>query len=342
MAGEAANVNLMRKTPPALLLDRPTIADLLSLDECIVAVEAAFAAHARGETLAPGLLHGDGVGGEYHIKAGGLRAPQPRYACKINSSFFQNRATNGLPNIQGLIALYDAADGRPLAVMESAEITIKRTGAATAVAAKYLAKADARVATIVGAGIQGAIQLEALTRVRPLETVFVCDQNPVALAPFAERLAEKLKISVQARTDLAAAVRESDIVVTCTPSKRWIIGRDMVSPGAFVAGVGADSPDKQELEPALLAAASVVTDLTEQCAHVGDLHHAIAAGLMRASDVRGELGQVIVGQAPSRRDAREIIIYDATGTALQDVAAAVLVYEKAVAAGRGTAFPFWG
>jgi ornithine cyclodeaminase/alanine dehydrogenase-like protein (mu-crystallin family) len=332
----------MTTTPPALLLDRRTIAELLSLDECIAAVEAAFAAYARGETLAPGLLHGDGVGGEYHIKAGGLRTPHPRYACKINSSFFQNRATNGLPNIQGLIALYDAADGRPLAVMESAEITIKRTGSATAVAAKYLAKADARVATIVGAGNQGAIQLEALTRVRAIEQAFVCDQNPAATAAFAARLSEQLKISVTARTDLAAAVRTSEIVVTCTPSKRWIIGRDMIAPGTFVAGVGADSPDKQELEPALLAQTSVVTDLTEQCRHVGDLHHAIAAGLMQAGDVRGELGEVVVGKAPGRRHAAEIIIYDATGTALQDVAAAVVVYEKARALGRGTEFPFWG
>jgi alanine dehydrogenase len=111
----------MKRTPPALLLDRPTVASLLTLDDCIEAVQAAFAAHARGETLAPGLLHGDGVGGEYHIKAGGLRAPRAYYACKVNSSFFQNRA----------------------AVMESTEITIKRTGAATAVAARLLAKPSA-------------------------------------------------------------------------------------------------------------------------------------------------------------------------------------------------------
>ena len=332
----------MKNTPPALLLDRRTVAELLSLDDCIVAVETAFAANARGETLSPGLLHGDGVGGEYHIKAGGLRTPRAVYACKVNSSFFQNRATNGLPNIQGLILLYDATDGRPLAVIESAEITIKRTGAATAVAARYLAKADARVATIIGAGIQGAIQLEALTRVRQLEKVFICDLDPKITAPFAARLGEKLRLTVQASDDKAAATRQSDIVITCTPSKRWHLGRDMISPGTFVAGVGADSADKQELEPALLAHASVVTDLTEQCAHVGDLHHAIAAGLMRAADVRGELGEVIIGKVPSRRDDREIIIYDATGTALQDVAAAALVYEKARALGRGTEFPFWG
>ena len=332
----------MKNTPPALLLDRRTVAELLSLDDCIAAVEAAFAANARGETLAPGLLHGDGVGGEYHIKAGGLRAPRPVYACKVNSSFFQNRATNGLPNIQGLILLYDATDGRPLAVIESAEITIKRTGAATAVAARYLAKADARVATIIGAGNQGAIQLEALTRVRRLEKVFVCDLDPSITAAFAARVGEKLHLDVQARTDRAAATRESDVVITCTPSKRWHLGRDMISAGTFVAGVGADSADKQELEPTLLAHASVVTDLTEQCAHVGDLHHAIVAGLMRATDVRGQLGDVIIGKVPGRRDDREIIIYDATGTALQDVAAAALVYEKARARGRGTEFPFWG
>lgn len=332
----------MPSTPPALLLDRATIAELLSLDDCIGAVEAAFAAHARGEALAPGLLHGDGVGGEYHIKAGGLRSPAPRYACKINSSFFQNRATNGLPNIQGLIVLYDASNGRPLAVMESAEITIKRTGAATAVAAKYLAKADARTVTIVGAGNQGAVQLEALTRVRPLQEVHVFDREPKLAAAFAGRLGEKLKLNVDLVTDLPAAARASDLVVTCTPAKRWFIGADMISPGTFVAGVGADSPDKQELEPALLARSSVVTDLTEQCSRVGDLHHAIAAGLMTATSVRGELGEVIIGRAPARRDDREIIIYDATGTALQDVAAAMLVYGKAVAAGRGTPFPFWG
>ena len=332
----------MPSTPPALLLDRLTVAELLSLDDCIAAVEGCFAAHARGESLAPGLLHGDGVAGEYHIKSGGLRVPRPYYACKVNSSFFGNRASNGLPNIQGLILLYDAVDGRPLAVMESAEITIKRTGAATAVAARYLAKTNTRRVTIAGAGNQAGIQLEALARVRQLEQVFVWCRNEVKGRDFAARMCAKHNLDVQFCNDLSAAARSSDIVVTCTPAKHWFLGRDMISPGTFVAGIGADSADKQELEPALLAAASVVTDLTEQSAHVGDLHHAIDAGLMRRSDVRGELGQIINGAIPRRRDDQEIIVFDATGTALQDVAAAALVYEKAIAAGRGTRFAFWG
>jgi ornithine cyclodeaminase/alanine dehydrogenase-like protein (mu-crystallin family) len=328
-------------TPPALLLDRRTVADLLSIDECIEAVEACFAAHARGEALSPGLLHGDGVGGEYHIKAGGLRTPRAYYACKVNSSFFGNRATSGLPNIQGLILLYDATDGRPLAVAESAEITIKRTGASTAVAARHLAKLDSRSVTIAGAGIQGAIQLEALTRVRPVQRAWIWDREEERSRAFADAIRAKLDLQIEPTRDLAGSTRQSDIVVTCTPAKHAFLGRDMVSPGTFVAGVGADSADKQELEPALLAQASVVTDLTEQCSRVGDLHHAIVAGLMRAADVRGELGQVIIGTAPRRRDDEEIIVFDATGTALQDVAAAAFVYEKAMAQGRGSRFSFW-
>lgn len=331
-----------RTTPPALLLDRATIAELLTIEECIAAAEDCFAAHARGETLGPGLLHGDGIDGEFHIKAGGLRTPKPVYACKVNGGFFQNRARNGLPNIQGLILLYDAGTGQPLAVMESAEITIKRTGATTAVAARYLAKANASTLTVIGGGIQGAIQLEAITKVRPIKTVHVWDLNAEKAAEFAGIQSRKLGLPVRAAPDLAAATRASDIVVTCTPARRWIIGREMISAGTFVAAVGADSPDKQEMEPEFLAANSVVTDLTSQCEHVGDLHHAIAAGLMKASDVRGELGQVIIGKAPRRANDQEIIIYDATGTALQDVAAAALVYQKALKSGRGDKFPFWG
>ncbi len=114
----------------------------------------------------------------------------------------------------------------------------------------------------------------------------------------------------------------------------------MIAPGTFVAAVGADSPDKQEIDPELLAASAVVCDLTEQCAHVGDLHHAIAMGLMRIDQVRGELGAVIAGKTPGRRTPEEIVVFDSTGTALQDVAAAATVYERALEQRRGLRFGF--
>jgi alanine dehydrogenase len=332
----------MRSTPPALLLDRASVSRLLSLDDCIATVEGAFAAHARGETLRPELMHVDGIGGEFHIKAGGMRAPAARFACKVNGGFFQNRARFDLPNIQGLIVLSDAANGVPLAVMESATVTILRTGAATAVAARHLARAGASVATICGVGTQGTIQLRALQRVLPLTKVFAWSRDSARARAFAEKMSSELQIEVVAAPELQAATLASDVVVTCTPAKSWFVGRSHIRAGTLVAAVGADSPDKQEIEPGLIANAAVVCDLTAQCAEVGDLHHAIAAGLVTRDHVRAELGEVIAGRRPGRLNDSETVLFDSTGTALQDAATAALVYEKAVLAGAGTRFPFWG
>jgi ornithine cyclodeaminase/alanine dehydrogenase-like protein (mu-crystallin family) len=152
----------------------------------------------------------------------------------------------------------------------------------------------------------------------------------------------ELGLDVTAAADLAPAAQASDIIVTCTPARKWFIGRAQMRPGAFIAAVGADSPDKQEIEPELIARSAIVCDLTAQCAEVGDLHHAIAAGLVAAKDVRAELGQIIAGQRVGRTNAEEIVVFDSTGTALQDTAAAALVYEQAIARGAGTRFPFWG
>jgi alanine dehydrogenase len=136
-------------------------------------------------------------------------------------------------------------------------------------------------------------------------------------------------------SDLALATRDSDISVTCTTSRRAILHPGDVRAGSFVAAVGADNPEKQEIEPALLAASTVVVDVLEQCATIGDLHHALDAGVMTRADVHAELGEIVAGRRPGRAADDEIIVFDSTGTALQDVAAAALVYERAVAAGRG-------
>jgi alanine dehydrogenase len=332
----------MKTTPPVLLLDRATVGRLLTLDDCIAAVEGAFAAHARGETLTPELMHVDGIGGEFHIKAGGMKTPAARFACKVNGGFFQNRARFDLPNIQGLIVLSDATNGVPLAVMESATVTILRTGAATAVAARHLARPGARVATICGVGTQGAIQLRALQRVLPLTKVYAWSRDAARATAFAEMMSAELKLDVSAARELEPATLASDIVVTCTPAKKGFIGRSHIRPGTLVAAVGADSPDKQEIEPELIAHAVVVCDLTAQCAEVGDLHHAIDRGLVSHDHVRAELGEVIAGRRPGRTNDSEIIVFDSTGTALQDAATAALVYEKAIQSGAGTRFPFWG
>jgi ornithine cyclodeaminase/alanine dehydrogenase-like protein (mu-crystallin family) len=308
------------------------VAGLLSPDDCITAVEAAFRAAGQGLTGPPAVLGMAGEGGGFHIKAARLGR---HFAVKTNANFPDNGARNGLPTIQGVIVLCDAVDGRPLALLDSAEITALRTAAATAVAARYLARPDAGAATICGCGVQGRAQLRALSRVRSLTRVYAHDAVPQAARRFAREMTAELGVPVVALPDFAAVSGQTHIWVTCTPSRRFFLRAGHVVPGAFVAGVGADHPEKQELDPELLATATVVTDVRDQCAAMGDLHHAIAAGRMRLEDVHADLGEVVVGRRAGRTAPDEIIVFDSTGTALQDVAAAAVVYQRAVERGVG-------
>jgi ornithine cyclodeaminase/alanine dehydrogenase-like protein (mu-crystallin family) len=275
------------------------------------------------------------AGGGFHIKAAGLTGDARLFAAKINANFPHNPDRHGLPTIQGVIVLFDTDTGRLLAVLDSIEITSRRTAAATAVAAKHLARSEARVLTVCGCGEQGRSQLRALALVRRLETVFAFDQSADRAERYARDMAAELGLEVIPAGDLRAATGRSDICVTCTTARSFIVSRDQIAPGCFVAGVGADNPEKQELDPALLASSTVVADNLEQCATIGDLHHAIEAGLMSRADVYAELAEIVAGHKPGRRSAEEIIVFDSTGTALQDVAAAQLVYQRALANGAG-------
>lgn len=322
-----AEVETLKVPGPVLLLDRQVVSSLLTWDECIRRVEAAFRAYAEGRALTPRLMHVNASKGEFHIKAGGLSEPTAYFVCKVGAGFFDNRQRFGLPNIIGLILLCDGTSGAPLAILESGLITRMRTGASTAVAARYLARPDSSTVTVCGAGAQAEAQLRALRHVLPLNRAFVWSRGDTSR--FCKDLRHALDMEVLPAPDLKSATLNSDVVVTCTPSRHWILGREHIRPGTFIAAVGADSPDKQELEPELLRTVSVVCDLIQQCADVGDLHHAVVAGLMKPDQIRGELGAVVTGAAPSRMTVDEVIVFDSTGTALQDVAAAAAVYERA-------------
>src|SRR5882724_519969 len=320
-----------------MVLSRRDVLDLLTLPDCIAAVEQAFRLHAEGRTLGPGVLGVPATDGGFHIKAAGLVGPERSYfAAKTNANFPQNPQRFGLPTIQGTIVLADATNGVPLAIIESGSVTALRTGAATAVAAKFLARHDARTATIVGCGVQGELQLAAIAAVLPLERAWVLDTDYERAESMATRASASLHLRVEAAKDLRAALRDSDVCVTCTPARGAFVMRADVIPGMFIAAVGADSQGKQELEPGLVASGTLVVDVLEQCAEIGELQHALAAGLMTRSQVHAELGQVVAGRRPGRTRPDEITIFDSSGTALQDVAAAIAVYEKARATGRGT------
>jgi alanine dehydrogenase len=171
--------------------------------------------------------------------------------------------------------------------------------------------------------------------VRPVARAVAYDPRSAASAAFARSAAETLGILVHVADDLERATSAAEIIVTCTTSRRAFLGARHVSPGAFVAAVGADAEDKAEVEPALMAASAVVVDSREQCATIGDLHHALTAGVMEPANVRAELADVVVDPARGRRSRDEVVIFDSTGVAFEDVAAAAVVYERAVRDGGG-------
>jgi alanine dehydrogenase len=308
------------------------------MEDCIDAVEQAFLSHAHARTVAPGVLGSHVEGGGFHVKTAGLLASRDQpsvYVTKINANFPGNPERRGLPTIQGVVALFDAEDGRLLALLDSMEITSLRTAAATAVAAKHLARDDAETVTICGCGAQSRSQLRALACVRALRRVYALDMQPDRARRFAADMTAELGLDVSVVATFDEVARSTDMWVTCTPSERWLLGRDHVGRGAFVAAVGADNPTKQEIEPELMAECTVIADVLDQCATIGDLHHALEAGVMRVSDVHAELAEIVSGQKRGRRSPDQTIIFDSTGSALEDVAAALVVYRGALAAGAG-------
>lgn len=313
--------------PETLILSRGEIATLMNQAAWLEAVETGFAAYGRGAASSPPPMHIECEGGGFHAKGAALRLDERLYvAVKLNGNFPGNPAERGLPTIQGAILLCDGREGRLLAILDSIEVTIRRTAAATALAARYLARPDSGSILICGCGEQGRAQLEALAAVLPLRRAFAWDADGEKARTFAADMAAKTGLDVMPG-GLDAAAR-CDLIVTCTPATTPFLSRETVSPGAFVAGVGADSPHKSELHPDLFAGTRVVCDVSDQCLAMGDLRHAVAAGAIAVGDVHAELADLVSGAKAGRSAPDEIIIFDSTGTALQDVAAAAFIYER--------------
>src|SRR5215213_7079864 len=208
----------MIKPKGTLLLKRAEVAELLDLDECIEAVERAFRLQAEGKAPPPGTLGLHARDGGFHIKAGLMELNRIYFAAKTNANFPQNVKRFGLPLIQGVIVLCDGENGYPLALMDSIEITIRRTGAATAVAARYLARPDSKSILVYGCGNQGRVSVQSLSKIFSLEHVYAYDIDHGQAHQFANDLSAELKIAVETTDDLAEAMKRSDICVTCTPS----------------------------------------------------------------------------------------------------------------------------
>jgi len=291
-----------------------------------VAVEAmreAFRADGEGRAHVPGVINLDlpTQRGEFHVKTAHIDGV-PHVAVKIASGFYDN-PSKGLPSGSGLMAVFDASTGLPVALLlDNGFLTDIRTGAAGALAADVLAPKTIRTVGMVGSGLQARYQIQCLRVVREFREI-------VAWSPTRPRLdaycAEMRAAGFNARA--AASPREvcfeADLVITATPSREPLVRAESLRPGLHVTALGSDSPGKQELDAQCLARADLlVVDRVTQCAAFGELRHALDAGLFRADRVHAELGEIVAGVKPGRTSAEQITIADLTGVGFQDTAIA--------------------
>ncbi len=302
---------------------------------CIRAVRDAFSGYGSGQSLGLARVHLDGLdGGVFHLTAGGIRrADGGTIGLKLNGRFPPARGGAG-QRVTGAILLSDAASGTPVALMDSMVVTGLRTAAVTAVVVEALGPTDAAQALLVGAGRQARGQVDALLATGRVTRLAVADAIPEQAHALAAYAAER-GLDAAVAGDTRAAAAESDVVVTITPSRAPVLGAADVRRGALVVALGADGPGKQELDAELLARSHVVVDNLDQAAASGDLQHALAAGVMTREDVYAELGAILAGTVPGRTSDEQTFVFDGTGTALQDIAAASLLVAEAERRGLG-------
>jgi ornithine cyclodeaminase len=323
------------------ILTEADLRKIVSLDlDAVACVEAAFEALATKAVAMPPILRLDipEYRGEVDVKTAYVPGIAG-FAIKISPGFFDNPKL-GLPSVNGMMVLLSSRTGLVEALLlDNGYLTDVRTAAAGAVAARHLSRPDSRVAAVLGAGVQARLQLEALTLVRPIThaRIWARDSGKAQLA--ARELTEKLGIAVSGVSDAKEAIRDADIIVTTTPSTEPILLQNWLQSGQHVTAMGSDAEHKNELDPAMIAEADLyVADSLKQTRRLGELRHAIEAGLVKADTEFSELGSVIAGSAPGRPSAEAITIADLTGTGVQDTAIATFARDRASQTNAGTNF----
>jgi ornithine cyclodeaminase len=323
------------------ILTESDLRKIVTLDlEAVACVENAFRALATLPVAMPPILRLDIPEHRGEVDEKSAYVPGiDGFAVKISSGFFDNPKL-GLPSGGGMMVLLSAKTGVVEALLlDNGYLTDVRTAAAGAVAARHLSREDSKVAAIFGAGLQAGLQLEALRLVRPIEEARIWARDAAKAEATAARLRDRLGIMVRAEPDAADAAAGADIIVTTTPSTEPLIKPGFVSAGQHITAMGSDAEHKNEIAPAILRMADLyVADSAKQTRRLGELHHAIDAGVMAADAEVTELGQIIAGSKHGRRSASDITIADLTGTGVQDTAIATLARDRARAANAGTIF----
>jgi len=322
---------------PMLLLTEEEIRDSVDMTLAIDVIEKAFEAVGRGEVTLPPPIGLDiaAVDAEIHVKGAHIHGAD-HFAFKIACGFYRNPEI-GLPMASGLVLAFNAHNGVPEGLLfDNSYLSDVRTGAAGGVVARYLAPQEVRHVAVIGAGIQARMQLRALAQLRTIPSVAIWNRHPERAQQCAAEMADELGLAVKAVDKIEDALQGANVVVTTTLARDPLVRAEWIEPGTHITAIGSDGPDKQELDVEILHRADlVVADRLEQCIKLGEIHHAVDAGRLRAEDCV-ELGAIVVGEAAGRETEEQITVADLTGLGAQDaaIASATLVAAKAKGYGR--------
>ncbi len=308
-----------------LLLDKDAVQSLLKMPDVLAAVEGAFLAWAEGKASMPPKAY-------LSVEHGDFRAmPAALSGCAgikwVNAH--PGNPPRNLPTVMAVIIYNDPETGYPLAVMDGTRITAYRTGATAAIASKYMARRDSHTLGIIGAGRQAHTQILAHAGLFDIKAINAFDVSPAAL----DRLSRSLPEYPVRKCSIEEAAA-SDIVCTLTPSRAPIVRREWIVAGTHINAVGADAEGKEELEPKILKDAIVVVDDIRQASAGGEINVPVAKGIYSVSEIYATLADVVAGKKAGRLDNKAITVFDSTGVAIEDIAVAKLIYERAQQAGR--------
>ena len=329
----------------ALLLDKSDVERLLNIDDAIEVVEGAFSELASGTAIMPDrtVMIDPDVGGwiasmPAYLKSSGALGAKSVTVYKSNPDKFD------LPTTLATIIVLDQNTGQTVAVMDGGYLTAIRTGAVSGVATKYLARKDAKVGAILGAGVQARAQALAICSAANLDKVLIYAVDPPErVQAFADDLAQATGITMEIGSSTQSVVEQSDIVCLATTAAEPILDGDWFKPGAHINAIGSHAPGVRELDTKSLLRAKVVCDTKVACLNeAGDIQIPIEAGDYSADQIYGDLGEVVNGTISGRENDDEVTLFKSVGLAVQDISCAGLVYRQAVAQGVGQEFNFSG
>lgn len=299
------------------------------MKDAVAAMKDAFVQISAGKTITPPRISLEVPEHNGDTLIMPVYAPETKLIGLKMASLFGNNPVQGLPLLQALILVMDAATGTLLAVMNGADITAIRTGAASGVATDLLARKDAEVAAIFGAGVQGRTQLEAVCAARPIRQAFIFDPNPQRAADFARELSARLSITVKAG-ESPTVLKEADIICTATSSAEPVFADKHLKPGAHINAIGSYKPHKREIPAETVLRAKVFADQVEACLEeAGDIIIPLQGGLISRNHILAEIGEILSGEKPGRTSAGEITLFKSVGNAVQDLVSAAKILESA-------------